>query len=109
VDFLIILAFGLAAMYLLVILPQRRRQTAHDRKVAAIEVGDEIITSGGIYGIVRAIGNEDLTLEIAQGTSVRVSKRAVAVVQEPEREREPEPDAEPDAGRESPSEPGARG
>ena len=72
-------------MYVLVVLPQRRRQAAHQRKVDSIEVGDEIITSGGIYGFVRSIGDEDVMLEIAEATTVRVSKRSVAVVLEPER------------------------
>jgi preprotein translocase subunit YajC len=69
-------------MYVLVVLPQRRRQGAHRRMLDQMELGDEIITSGGIYGFVRGIGDEDLSLEVAEGTVVRVSKRAVAVVLE---------------------------
>ena len=69
-------------MYVLILLPQRRRQAAHRRLVDQLEVGDEIVTSGGIYGFVRGIGDEEIELEIAEGTVVRVSKRSVAVVLE---------------------------
>ena len=67
-------------MYVLIVMPQRRRQSAHRRVIDQLELGDEIITSGGIYGFVRRIGDDELELEIAPGTVVRVSKRAVAVV-----------------------------
>ena len=70
-------------MYVLIVLPQRRRQAAHRRLLDELEIGTEIITSGGIYGFVRRIGDEELELEIAEGTVVRVSKRSVAVVLEP--------------------------
>jgi preprotein translocase subunit YajC len=76
-------------MYVLIVLPQRRRQAAHRRVLEQLELGDEIITSGGIYGFVRGIGDEELELEVAQGTVVRVSKRAVAVVLEPRAEDTP--------------------
>ena len=69
-------------MYVLIVLPQRRRQTAHRRLVDRLELDDEIVTSGGIYGFVRGIGDEELELEIAEGTVVRVSKRSVAFVLE---------------------------
>ncbi len=77
-------------MYVLIVLPQRRRQAAHRRMVDRLELGGEIITTGGIYGFVRGIGDEELALEIAEGTVVRVSKRSVAVVLEPRRESAPE-------------------
>ena len=70
-------------MYVLIVMPQRRRQASHRRMLDHMEIGDEIITSGGIYGFVRRVGDESLMLEIADGTVVRVSKRAVAVVLEP--------------------------
>jgi preprotein translocase subunit YajC len=73
-------------MYVLILLPQRRRQAAHRRLVDGLEVGDEIVTSGGIYGFVRGIGDEEIELEIAEGTVVRVSKRSVAVVLERQQE-----------------------
>jgi preprotein translocase subunit YajC len=77
-------------MYVLIVMPQRRRQASHRRMLDHMEIGDEIITSGGIYGFVRGVGDDNLMLEIADGTVVRVSKRAVAVVLEPTAAEAPE-------------------
>ena len=50
-------------------------------------MGDEILTAGGLYGHVRALGEEDdLVVEIAPGTEVRVARRAVAGIVPPEDE-----------------------
>jgi preprotein translocase subunit YajC len=78
----------LVAMWLLLIRPQRRRQMQQQDMLGELEVGDEIVTAGGLYGTVEAIGDEEIRLEIAPGTTVRVAKRAVAAVLPPEDEEE---------------------
>jgi preprotein translocase subunit YajC len=80
VDFLIIILVGFAAMWFLIVLPQRRRQSAHQRMIAALQTGDEIVTAGGLYGRVRWLGDDEVKLEIAPGVEVRVAKAAVAAV-----------------------------
>ena len=94
-EYLILLAFALGTMYLLVVLPQRRRMAAHERMVGDLAVGTEIVTAGGIYGTVVTIGDEELGIEVAPGTVLRVSKRAVAaVVDQPDAARRAESEAE---------------
>ena len=82
-EFLIILVFGFALMWVLIVLPQRRRQAAHAAMVGEIETGDEILTTGGLYGTVRRVGDDELGVEVAPGVEVRVAKRAVAAVVPP--------------------------
>jgi preprotein translocase subunit YajC len=77
---LIFIGIMLAIIWLLIIRPQRKRQMEHARLMAAVEVGDEIVTSGGLYGRVEAINDGELRVEIAPGTSVRLDKRAVTGV-----------------------------
>ncbi len=97
-GYLIILVALFAAMWLFLIRPQRRRQVEQARMQDALETGDEILTAGGIHGTVRGIEEEVVRLEIAPGTIVRLDRRAVAAV------AEPEPDEEIEAGPEdSPS------
>ena len=60
-----------------------------------IDVGDEIVTAGGMYGFVTAIGDDELEVEIAPGTIVRVATRAVAGRIDPD--NQDEPDEEEDA------------
>ena len=84
---LIVIVAMFAMLWLFLIRPQRRRAQAQRELVTSVTVGDEILTVGGLYGIVRAIDeDDDLTLEIAPGTQVRVARRAVAVVVPPEEE-----------------------
>jgi preprotein translocase subunit YajC len=84
VDLLIILLFGFGLMWVLVVLPQRRRQSAHQRLVAGLRRGDYIVTAGGLYGTVTDVGEDDLGLEVAPDVEVRVAKRAIGAVIPPE-------------------------
>jgi preprotein translocase subunit YajC len=93
-GFLLILIIGFILMWLLIIVPQRRRQAAHQQMVANLEPGDEIITSGGLYGTVRTVGDEELGVEVAPGVDVRIAKRAVATILPPEEEEEEEVEQE---------------
>ena len=68
----------LVAMWFLLIRPQRRRQLEAQRLVDSLEVGDEIVTAGGLYGRVVGVGDDELLVEIAPGTNVRIARRAVA-------------------------------
>lgn len=94
-SYLIILVALFALMWFLLIWPQRRRQAEQTRMQEVIEPGDEILTAGGIHGIVREVEDELVHVEIAPGTTIRLDRRAVAAI-----ESEPEPD-EPDELEES--------
>ena len=83
--FIIIIAFLL--LYLIVVRPQRRRQNQQQRMISDLEVGDEVLTAGGIYGTVSSIDEDEVTVEIAPKLEVRVARRAIAGVA-----REPEPE-----------------
>jgi preprotein translocase subunit YajC len=96
VQFLILIVVLFALMWLLFVRPQKRRQLAQQRMIDDVEPGTEILTAGGLYGTVRGIDGDELTVEIAPGTNVRLARRAVAGVIPPE---EPEPeDDEVEAG-----------
>ena len=74
-----------AAFFLLVVRPQRRQLAAHRALVGSLELGDEVITSGGIYGTIRQIDEATVTLEVATGVSIRVARGAVAGLAAPPR------------------------
>jgi preprotein translocase subunit YajC len=84
---ILIAVFGL--MWLLLIRPQRRKQLEQARMQDAVEVGDDVLTAGGIHGRVREIEGEIVHVEIAPGITVRLDRRAVAAIAQ-----EPEPEAE---------------
>jgi preprotein translocase subunit YajC len=86
---LILIVAMFALLWLFLIRPQRARAQAHRELLTRVDVGDEILTVGGLYGNIVAIDeDDDLRLEIAPGTQVRIARRAVAAVIPPEDEEE---------------------
>ena len=75
---LIFLVFMFAIFYFLLIRPQKKRVDQHRRLIDSVGVGDEIVTIGGMYGIVKAIGDEELELEVSPGTNLRFTKSSIA-------------------------------
>ncbi len=60
-----------------------------------LKPGDEIVTAGGVYGTISSVADDELMLEIAPGTTVRLARRAVAGVF-PQGDEELEAREEPD-------------
>ena len=82
---LILLAAMFVLLWVLLIRPQRQRQQKHQSLLSSVEPGDEILTVGGLYGIVQEIDDEDdLVVEIAEGIHVRIARRALAAVVKPD-------------------------
>jgi preprotein translocase subunit YajC len=76
----ILISFALLAVlwFVMIVLPQRRRIQAHTALLGALEPGDRIMSTAGIYGTLRAIGDETVDVEIADGITVTLAKGAVA-------------------------------
>jgi len=66
--------------YFLLIRPQAKRAKEHKAMVAALGVGDEVATAGGILGKVTEAGDQFLTLEVAEGVRVKVQRHTVTSV-----------------------------
>ena len=66
--------------YLLMIRPQQRRVKEHQATIAAVKKGDEVITGGGIRGRVTKVMDDDVEVEIGQGTKVRIVKATLSHV-----------------------------
>ena len=93
---LIFLAALAAVFWVLIIRPQKRRQSAHQSMLSALSSGDEVITAGGVFGRVRRIEEDHLVLEIAPGTEIRLAKDAVAnIVPKPEETPDETPEEPP--------------
>ena len=74
---LIYFAVLAVAFFLLIVRPQRRRAQAHRMFVTALEVGDEVMTTGGILGTIRSLDDDLVDLEVAPGTVIRVARMAI--------------------------------
>ena len=74
----IILIF--AVFYFLLIRPQQKRAKDHRALLTSLKVGDQVLTSGGIYGRVTGLRDDVLTLEISDKVRVKVSRGHIAGV-----------------------------
>jgi preprotein translocase subunit YajC len=91
---LILIVAMFALLWLLLIRPQRQKQADQQRLIESVEPGDEILTVGGLYGIVEELDEEgDLVVEIAEGIQVRIARRAVAAVVKPDEDEDEEDEA----------------
>ena len=97
---IIVLLFGV--LWFAMIRPQRAKVQAQQRMLGTVAPGDEILTVGGIYGIVQELEPDDeggdLVVEIADGIHVRVARKALATVIKPEDDEEA---ADEDGGEEA--------
>ena len=66
------------AFFFLIVRPQRRRVTQHRAFVSQLQIGDDVVTTGGIYGTVRALRGEAVELEVAPGIVMTFARAAVA-------------------------------
>ncbi len=66
--------------WLLIIRPQSRRQRELRDMQASLSVGDEVILTSGIHGVVRGVDDDVAQVEIASGVTIRVARAAVGIV-----------------------------
>jgi preprotein translocase subunit YajC len=66
--------------YLLIIMPQRKKQKKHMAMVEQLKPGDRIITSGGIFGTVMGVQQDRIELKVAANVKIDITKSAVAVI-----------------------------
>ena len=67
-----------AAMWFLLIAPQRKKQKKHDKMVKALEPGTDVVTLGGIYGTITSVKDDRFVLKIADNVKVEVTKSSIA-------------------------------
>ena len=65
--------------YFLLIRPQQKRAKEHKQMISAIQKGDQVITTGGIHGRVASVNEDSISVEIAEGVKVKVSREAISV------------------------------
>ena len=74
---IIIIGIMFAGMWFLLIAPQRRRQKQHQDMIDSLSVGEEILTIGGIFGIITNIKSDRITIKTAGNGKIEISRTAV--------------------------------
>ncbi|MBI4186927.1 MAG: preprotein translocase subunit YajC [Chloroflexi bacterium] len=81
-SIIIFLVFIFVVFYFLLIRPQRKRQKEHLEMVQEMRKGDNVITAGGIYGVVESIREDSVVIKVESGTTMRVAKGSVVARQQ---------------------------
>jgi preprotein translocase subunit YajC len=74
---LIPFALVLAIFYFVILLPMRNRQKKVQEFLAALKVGDKVVTTGGLFGSIAKLGEDAVQLQIAPNVRVDVSRAAI--------------------------------
>lgn len=69
-----------AAMYFLIIAPQRKKQKQHQKMITELTSGTDVVTSGGLYGTITNVKDDRFVLRVAEGTKIEITKSSVATV-----------------------------
>lgn len=75
---LLSLALLAVVFYLFLVRPQQNRVKQHSTLVSSLEVGDEVVTAGGIVGNISRINDRDVMVEVAPNLELRIVKGAIA-------------------------------
>ena len=73
-----VLLFG--AMYFFLIAPQRKKQKEHEKMLKALQTGDEIVTTGGIFGVITNVKEDRFVVRVADNTKIEIGKGFVSTV-----------------------------
>lgn len=72
-----------AIFYFLLIRPQQKKAKLHKEMLANLQKGDRVLTGGGLYGRITGLDGDELTVELAEGFSVKVDRGYIAGLANP--------------------------
>jgi preprotein translocase subunit YajC len=79
-SFLIMMVLMFAAFYFLLIRPQQKKQKRHQELVSGLKVGDEVLTAGGVLGVINGVSEHYAVVKIADNTEIKIQKASVSMV-----------------------------
>lgn len=79
---MLMMALLFVVMWLFFIRPQQKRQKELQKKREAMKPGDRVVTSGGLYGVIKDVKATEFVIEIAEGVRVRIDKGSVFMTPE---------------------------
>ena len=73
-----------AVFYFLLYRPQKNEQKRRQAMLDGLKAGDEVVTIGGIYGVITALDEKSVRLKIANQVEIKATRSAIATVTESE-------------------------
>ena len=79
-SFIIMMVLMFAAFYFLLIRPQQKKQKQHQELVSGLQVGDEVLTAGGILGKITGVSEHYAVIKVSDSTEIKIQKASVSAV-----------------------------
>lgn len=79
-SFLLMMGLFFVIFYFMLIRPQSKRAKEHRSMLQALATGDEVVTSGGILGRVTEVGDNFITIEVAEGVRLKIQKAQIGAL-----------------------------
>ena len=64
--------------YFVLIRPQTKKQKEHQEMVNALEVGNEVVTAGGILGKIQEMNENYVQLEISENVTIKIQRQTIS-------------------------------
>ncbi len=74
---LLFVAFG-ALIFFLMVRPQQRRAREHRELLESLDVGDEVVTTSGLYGMITDFDGGTVFIEVSDGVELKISRETIA-------------------------------
>jgi len=78
-TFLLLIGF-FVLIYFLMIRPENKRRKAHEEMISSIEMGDEVVSSGGLLGKVTKISDQFFEISLGDNVKVKIQRTAISNV-----------------------------
>jgi len=78
--FLLQLVSIIIIFYFLLIRPQKKAQDEHKKMISHLKKNDEVITSGGIHGVIANVKDDTLTLKVDDNVKIEIQKSSISIV-----------------------------
>jgi len=79
-SYLPMIAMLVAIFYLMIFRPQQKKQQEQKAMLGSLKKGDQVVTTGGIHGVVAGVRDDVVVLKVADNVKIEFSKSAVAAV-----------------------------
>ena len=79
-SFIIMMVLMFAAFYFLLIRPQQKKQKQHQELVSGLQVGDEILTAGGVLGKITGVSEHYAVISVSDNTEIKIQKQSISAV-----------------------------